>query len=117
MGLRGFLWVWIMGSRNVMGSGYGSDTSVVMTRFHMYNPTSSHKIYSELFLSSLGTLIYNTFGTEIPIVQCQFHLHNAKVHFIANACHPIQYFLGSVLHFFFQVCRDRKILILSSWLF
>jgi hypothetical protein len=27
MGLRGFLWVWIMGSQNVMGSDYGSNIS------------------------------------------------------------------------------------------
>ncbi len=27
LGSRGFLWVWIMGSRNVMGSGYGSNIS------------------------------------------------------------------------------------------
>jgi hypothetical protein len=25
LGLRGFLWVWIMGSQNFMGSGYGSN--------------------------------------------------------------------------------------------
>jgi hypothetical protein len=29
MGSRGFLWVWIMGSQNVMGSDYGSNISVV----------------------------------------------------------------------------------------
>jgi hypothetical protein len=29
LGLRVFLWVRIMGSRNVMGSGYGSNISVV----------------------------------------------------------------------------------------
>ncbi len=28
LGLRGFLWVWIMGTWNVMGSGYGSNISV-----------------------------------------------------------------------------------------
>jgi hypothetical protein len=27
LGSRGFLWVWIMGSQNVMGSGYGSNIS------------------------------------------------------------------------------------------
>jgi hypothetical protein len=29
LGLRGFLWVRIMGSQNVLGSGYGSNISVV----------------------------------------------------------------------------------------
>jgi hypothetical protein len=29
LGLRGFLWVWIMGSQNVMGSCHGSNTSEV----------------------------------------------------------------------------------------
>jgi hypothetical protein len=29
MGSRGFSWVRIMGSQNVMGSGYGSNTSVL----------------------------------------------------------------------------------------
>jgi hypothetical protein len=29
MGLRGFLWVWIIGSQNVMGLFYGSNISVL----------------------------------------------------------------------------------------
>jgi hypothetical protein len=30
MGLRGVLWVWIMGSQNVMGSDYGSNISATL---------------------------------------------------------------------------------------
>jgi hypothetical protein len=32
MRLRGFLWVWIMGSQNVMGSDYGSNISVCVKK-------------------------------------------------------------------------------------
>ncbi len=31
MGSRGFLWVWVMGSQNVMGSDYGSNISVTLS--------------------------------------------------------------------------------------
>jgi hypothetical protein len=32
---KGFLWVWIMGSQNVMGLGYGSNTSATAERINL----------------------------------------------------------------------------------
>jgi hypothetical protein len=41
--LSGFLWVWIMGSRNVMGLGYGKNTSGIVKSMMVSNFSTQEK--------------------------------------------------------------------------
>ncbi len=70
LGPRGFLWVWIMGSQNVVGLGYGSNTSelpwhVYQTKYIVWNLHGAASI-----LGTIGIIIMSIVLRRVQ-TECQ----------------------------------------------